>query len=372
MHYLFIKRFLSGGYAINSGFIAIFAQHGEGKDNLGMAIFDKVRPSGTSEYVNSNMRINETNPAVSIIVPVYNAEKFLRECIESVLAQSFTNWEVLLVNDGSTDGSGEICRHYSELDKRIKLITKPNGGLSSARNAGLDKAVGKYVFFLDSDDELYPHSISCLYDIAENYNVALVAGRYARMVTKPDSMRATGNVRLVDSRDLCMMILYRRGDVDNSACAKLYRRSLFDGLRFYKGWYEDLEIFHKVMLRADNVGITDGLVYFYRDNPSSFINKWSEGRRDAVKVTREIVGYYADDPVLKKASLNRYFRANYNLLLMLLRHRPDDMEAINDCFANVKSLRRTVLTDPHSRFTTRAGALLSYLGLGFIRRLAGK
>lgn len=322
--------------------------------------------------VKVNMKTDENKPEVSIIVPVYNAERFLKECVESVLAQSFTDWELLLVDDGSTDISGEICRHYSELDKRIKVITKPNGGLSSARNAGLDKAAGDYVFFLDSDDELYPHSISCLYDIAENYNVDLAAGRYARMVTKPDSTGVIGTARLVDSRDLCIRILYRRGGVDNSACAKLYRRSLFDGLRFYKGWYEDLEIFHKVMLRANNVGLTDSVVYFYRDNPSSFINKWSEGRRDAVKVTREIVGHYADDPVLRKAALNRYFRANYNLLLALLRHRPDDTAAINDCYTNVKALRRTVLTDPHSRFKTGAGALLSYLGLGFIRRIAGK
>ena len=167
-------------------------------------------------------------------------------------------------------------------------------------------------------------------------------------------------------------MLYRKPHPDTSVCGRLMSRYLFDDIRFYPGRYEDLEIFHKLLIKAKKVAVIENVVYFYRDNPSSFINKRSESRRDAVKVTREIVRHYSDDPVLRKAALNRYFRANYNLLLALLRHRPDDMAAINDCYANVKALRRAVLTDPHSRLKTDLGALASYLGLGFIRCLAGK
>lgn len=313
------------------------------------------------------MEIGENSPAVSVIVPVYNAEKFLRECVESVLAQSFTDWELILVDDGSTDASPDICRNYAQKDKRIKVITKPNGGLSSARNAGLDKACGNYLFFLDSDDELYPYSLSCLYDMAKKYDVDLAVGVQARTPSKPQSDGPTGNERVVNSRDLCMKILYRRGDVDNSACAKLYKRSLFDGLRFYKGWYEDLEIFHKVMLRANKVAVTDSLVYFYRDNPSSFINTWSPGRKDAIKVTQGIVDTYLADADMKKSALNRHFSANYNLLILLLKHRPDDKEGIEECFAAIRSLRGMVLTDKHSRMKNRLGAFLSYCGIPGIK-----
>lgn len=318
------------------------------------------------------MKTDENKPEVSIIVPVYNAERFLKECVESVLAQSFTDWELLLVDDGSADSSGEICRHYAKADKRIKVIAQENAGVSSARNAGLEMARGNYVFFLDADDELYSYTISLLHRIAQTEKVEIVIGRSVNRPEKPECEEVVDNVKIMDSYKVCRDMLYRKPHPDTSVWGRLMSRSLFNGICFYPGRYEDLEIFHKLLMRTKRVAIIENVVYFYRDNPLSFINKWSEGRRDAVKVTREIVGHYADDPVLRKAALNRYFRANYNLLLALLRYRPDDMAAINDCYTNVKALRRVVLTDPHSRFKTGAGALLSYLGLGFIRRVAGR
>ena len=91
-------------------------------------------------------------PIISIIVPVYNAEKYLHRCVESILAQSFTDFELLLINDGSKDNSGEICEEYAEMDSRIRVFHKKNGGASAARNYGLDKATGKYICFIDADD----------------------------------------------------------------------------------------------------------------------------------------------------------------------------------------------------------------------------
>ncbi len=314
----------------------------------------------------------ENNPEVSIIVPVYNAEKFLRECVESVLAQSFTDWELLLVDDGSTDSSLSICRHYAQTDDRIKVISQQNGGVSSARNEGLEMAKGKYVFFLDADDELYPYTLSLLWKIAQTEKVDIVVGKSINSKEKPEYKDNPCKVKIKDSYGVCRDMLDSRPDPDTSAWGRLMKRALFEGLRFYPGRYEDLEIFHKLLMKTKKVAVIDNVVYFYRANPSSFINKWSESRRDAVKVTHEIVNLYVDDPVLRKAAINRYFRANYNLLLALLKHRPDDAEGINECFANVKALRRTVLTDPHSRLQTAIGALVSYFGLEFIGRLARK
>src|SRR5690606_22590995 len=93
-------------------------------------------------------------PKVSVIIPVYNTENYLRECLDSILAQTFTDFEVLLINDGSTDSSGKICDEYAEKDSRIKVFHKENGGVSSARNLGLDNAKGEWICFVDSDDEI--------------------------------------------------------------------------------------------------------------------------------------------------------------------------------------------------------------------------
>ena len=202
-------------------------------------------------------------PAVSIIVPVYNAEKHLRECIDSVLAQTFADWELILVDDGSTDSSNKTCREYAAKDSRIRLIEKVNGGLSSARNAALDIAGGEYVFFLDADDELYPHTINLLYAIAAKETSDFVIGRMVYNYNKPDiSVRNGYKTSCGDAKRIYKNILYQRNSVDNGAWAKLYYRSLFDGLRFYDGWFEDLEIFHKIVFRAKKLWLLMPLYIF--------------------------------------------------------------------------------------------------------------
>ena len=108
-------------------------------------------------------------PKVSIIVPVYKVEKYLRECLDSILAQTFTDWECLLVDDGSPDKSGEICDEYAQKDIRIRVYHKENGGVSSARNLGLDKATGEWVMFVDADDAIAPNTLdTCVRKCIEN------------------------------------------------------------------------------------------------------------------------------------------------------------------------------------------------------------
>ena len=102
------------------------------------------------------------SPLISIIVPVYNAESTLNQCIDSIINQKFTDWELLLVNDGSSDRSGEICDEYAAKDSRIKVFHKENGGVSSARNVGIDNSLGKWVTFIDSDDKIFDDIFSLL------------------------------------------------------------------------------------------------------------------------------------------------------------------------------------------------------------------
>lgn len=118
------------------------------------------------------------NPMVSIVVPIYNVEKYLKRCIKSILNQSFNNFEIILVNDGSTDKSIEICNKYIEEDSRIKLINKKNGGLSSARNAGINVARGKYISFIDPDDCISENYFNILFKKAENNNCDVIVSGF--------------------------------------------------------------------------------------------------------------------------------------------------------------------------------------------------
>ena len=120
-----------------------------------------------------------TVPKISIIVPVFNVEQYLPRCIDSILNQSFRNFELLLIDDGSSDNSGNICDRYAKNDFRIKVFHKKNGGVSSARNVGIDNAIGDWIFFSDADDELFPNGLSILY-ASIGHNVDLVMAGYER------------------------------------------------------------------------------------------------------------------------------------------------------------------------------------------------
>ena len=121
----------------------------------------------------------EMDKLISIIVPVYNVEKYVAECIESIIKQTYQNLEILLIDDGSTDNSGKICDKYAEKDKRIKIIHKENGGVSSARNLGLDLAQGEYIAFIDSDDFVSNKYIESLYSAIEHKDAEIVLSKYS-------------------------------------------------------------------------------------------------------------------------------------------------------------------------------------------------
>lgn len=132
---------------------------------------------------------------ISVIIPVYNVEKYLRRCVESVLNQTYDNLEIILVDDGSLDKSGIICDEYARKDERVKTIHKKNGGLSSARNAGMKIASGEYMGFIDSDDDIETHMYEKMYDVAEKYNVDFVMSDYIRIEDEEKIFLKTTEIR---------------------------------------------------------------------------------------------------------------------------------------------------------------------------------
>ena len=193
------------------------------------------------------------SPRISVIVPVYNVAAWLPRCVDSILAQTCKNMEILLVDDGSSDASGRICDAYAEKDPRIRVVHKENGGLSSARNAGLDMASGEYLGFVDSDDWIEPGMYAEMLGLMEKYDAQLVcAGRC-------DVDGGTGEkaVGLCPEREECVSGEELAGRIflwdhcDSSACDKLYRRELFDGIRYPEGkTCEDIPVTYRLALKA--------------------------------------------------------------------------------------------------------------------------
>lgn len=205
-------------------------------------------------------------PLISIIVPVYKVEDYLGRCVDSLLAQTYGHVEVILVDDGSPDGSGRICDDYAARDIRVRVIHKENGGLSSARNAGIDIARGDYLGFVDSDDWVDVHTYEWLLEVAQKEDVKLVcAGRY-------DFSSWTGEKKVglcparrevISGEELAKRI-FQWDNVDSAAVDKLYHRSLFREIRYPLGVVsEDIPVTYRVALEAGRVGMLDKPVYYY-------------------------------------------------------------------------------------------------------------
>ena len=190
-------------------------------------------------------------PKISIIVPVYNVEPYIRRCIDSILSQTFKDFELILVDDGSPDRCGEICEEYAIRDSRIKVIYKENGGQLSARNRGLDIAQGDYIGFVDSDDWIDEDMYEILYNLCKN-NDAQIANIGINFINnnKIESSKKYELIALTKYEAMKILLEYKTfGDY---FWANLFERKLFENLRFEEGIiYEDVDLFYKLIDRAD-------------------------------------------------------------------------------------------------------------------------
>ena len=209
---------------------------------------------------------------ISVIVPVYNVEKYLARCVDSILVQTHENLEVILVDDGAKDGSGAICDAYAAKDPRVRVLHKENGGLSSARNCGLDMATGEYIAFVDSDDWLEPDAYAHLLAVMEKYGVRLVCGgRYdvdGRTGERKNGLCPKAE-EVISAGELVGRIFLWDG-CDSSACDKLYHRSLLESFRYPEGKVcEDVPVTYRIVLQTDKVALANKPFYNYYHRPGS-------------------------------------------------------------------------------------------------------
>ena len=203
---------------------------------------------------------------ISVIVPIYKVEPYLRSCVDSILTQTYRNLEVILVDDGSPDRCPEVCDSYLGTDPRVKVIHKPNGGLSDARNAGLDIALGDYYCFVDSDDILPEHSLTTLHDLISKHDSDMVIAGFERFHGETGevffSTESEGIVTHVYTREEAVKDFYRDGC---QSWAVLYKRHIHEHIRFPKGEInEDEAIIFQILENCSRVVVTNQVVYSYR------------------------------------------------------------------------------------------------------------
>ena len=209
---------------------------------------------------------------VSIIIPVYNAEKYLERCLESVINQTYKNLEIILIDDGSKDSSGDICDNYVKIDKRIKVYHKQNGGLSSARNMGLMKAKGSYIYFLDSDDTIDKVCIDEMYNASIDNQCDIVISPYINIKEGAEKPYfKTSNSKSMNVKDtLKEMLLSNYFDV--SACGKLYKKNIVNNIEFPIGMLcEDNGTTYKFIMEAKKIYYINKPFYKYYINSNSIM-----------------------------------------------------------------------------------------------------
>lgn len=251
---------------------------------------------------------------VSIIIPVYNVKKYLPRCMESVLAQSLREFEVLLVDDGSTDGSGALCDEYARADERVQVFHQENGGLSQARNTGLAHAKGEYLTFVDSDDFLHPQFLMELVTLLRDTGAQVSVCRYLPVEegAEPieESQGPAQSPVCLSGRQAVEKIVLESRRFMITAWGKLYSAGLAQWLRFPQGrLHEDEFVTYKVFFQAQKVAVSSKRYYYYLQRGGSIIRQsFQEKRLDKLDALREAVSFFEQrgEQQLSRAAKKRY------------------------------------------------------------------
>ncbi|MBR5340087.1 MAG: glycosyltransferase [Lachnospiraceae bacterium] len=250
---------------------------------------------------------------LSIIVPVYKVEQYLDKCIESILAQTFTEYELILVDDGSPDNCGKMCDEWAGKDQRIRVIHKENGGLSDARNAGLDAAQGEYIGFVDSDDYVHPELFERLLRNADLHQADISMCGYVNVYPSGERQRNTDEAVLVWTQEEAIYHILKGKEVSVHAYTKLYRRELFNGVRYQKGVIsEDAYIIMDIMDKVRVAVFTPMSLYYYVHRANS-INTSAYEKKDLTRIEAHHKNYlYIKEkyPAFEKLAYDRYLAAN--------------------------------------------------------------
>lgn len=261
---------------------------------------------------------------ISVVLPVYNVSDYLDKCILSVLEQTYSNLEIILIDDGSTDDSGSKCDYYLSVDSRVKVFHKKNGGLSDARNFGISKATGKYITCIDSDDYVDTDYIEYLYRLVISSETKMSICQHRVLVNDKlyvDYGKKGDEILL--TKDCIERMLYH-DVIDTSAWGKLYLSSLFDEVQYPKGKiFEDIATTYRLMLQCDKVAVGYESKYNYIMRNNSIVNgAFKVSKLDLLEMTDKMAfDVKKTYPELKNAVIRRQVYARFSTLNQLLNYK---------------------------------------------------
>lgn len=273
-------------------------------------------------------------PLISVIIPVFNVERYLDRCIDSVVRQDYRNFELIIVDDGSTDGSGAICDKWAGTDSRITVVHQKNKGLSGARNTGIDMMKGQMVSFIDADDYVSENYLSYLLSLyPEDPGCSVVACNHfvvRKGKNKPESVTESDKMHF--SRQEAFENVLFGGAVNVSAWAKLYRREVFDNIRFPEGrLFEDTWVFGDILMKTGSFVFGNTCCYYYEMHGSSIVNRGFNSKDleyiDSAK--RLAAAALECDPGLKTGAVRRINHARLSVL-----------RKMSHCSQEYKSIRK--------------------------------
>lgn len=220
-------------------------------------------------------------PLISVIVPVYNCEKYIKKCIDSIRQQTYNNLEIILVDDGSDDNSLTLCKEKALFDKRIKVFHKKNGGASSARNLGLEKANGEYIGFVDSDDYIDPDMYKELLNILITNKLYIVSSKIRSVDLNHQILGEANNTKEINILNYDDTIKYFFNHSNYSMCTRLIHKSVFENLRFIEGHcFEDCLMTFEIYLKIKHSCYYQNTFYNYLERPNSVTRKKIFGKKE--------------------------------------------------------------------------------------------
>ena len=234
---------------------------------------------------------------ISVVVPIYNVEAFLSKCIDSIIGQSYRKLQIILVDDGSTDNCGNICNEYASRDGRIEVIHKQNGGLSDARNVGIERAKGKYITFVDSDDVIELDMIEYLYGLLFEYEADISVCQKLDIDESGRKLNISKSIQnvtyVLHDNETCMHDFLTKGNISVTAWGKLYRVVLFHDIRYPLGKYhEDTFTTYKLIGLSDTIVVGNKQKYLYRHRKGSImLQSFSVKHLDAIDANIEKMNY---------------------------------------------------------------------------------